>query len=45
MWNVLGSNSDSDSYRLYKAFKDPECLYIVTEACLGGNLHNLLKEK
>uniref|UniRef100_A0A3P8WBI1 cGMP-dependent protein kinase n=1 Tax=Cynoglossus semilaevis TaxID=244447 RepID=A0A3P8WBI1_CYNSE len=31
--------------RLYKAFKDPECLYIVTEACLGGNLHNLLKEK
>ncbi|XP_074525807.1 cGMP-dependent protein kinase 1 [Halichoeres trimaculatus] len=31
--------------RLYKMFKDTECLYILTEACLGGDLSSLLKDK
>ncbi|XP_034547972.1 cGMP-dependent protein kinase 1 isoform X2 [Notolabrus celidotus] len=31
--------------RLYKTFRDPECLYILTEACLGGDLCSLLKDK
>ncbi|XP_029366296.1 cGMP-dependent protein kinase 1-like [Echeneis naucrates] len=30
--------------RLYKTFVDPECLYILTEACLGGDLCSLLKD-
>ncbi|XP_029295480.1 cGMP-dependent protein kinase 1 isoform X2 [Cottoperca gobio] len=31
--------------RLHKTFRDAECLYILTEACLGGDLCNLLKDK
>ncbi|XP_047237913.1 cGMP-dependent protein kinase 1 isoform X1 [Girardinichthys multiradiatus] len=31
--------------RLYKTFRDAEHLYNLTEACLGGNLSCLLKEK
>ncbi|XP_031160944.1 cGMP-dependent protein kinase 1 isoform X1 [Sander lucioperca] len=31
--------------RLHKTFRDAECLYILTEACLGGDLCSLLKEK
>ncbi|KAM4745172.1 cGMP-dependent protein kinase 1 [Anableps anableps] len=31
--------------RLYKTFRDAEHLYSLTEACLGGNLSRLLKEK
>ncbi|KAM9744579.1 cGMP-dependent protein kinase 1 [Menidia menidia] len=31
--------------RLHKAFRDAEQLYILTEACLGGDLSALLKEK
>ncbi|XP_018523812.1 cGMP-dependent protein kinase 1 isoform X1 [Lates calcarifer] len=31
--------------RLHKTFRDPECLYILTEACLGGDLCSLLKDK
>lgn len=32
-------------HRVYKIFRDPEQLYILTEACLGGNLSSLVKEK
>ncbi|KAM9391496.1 cGMP-dependent protein kinase 1 [Pholidichthys leucotaenia] len=31
--------------RLYRIFKDAEHLYILTEACLGGDLSSLLQEK
>lgn len=31
--------------RLHKTFKDAEHLYILTEACLGGDLFHLLKDK
>nr|XP_020450221.1 cGMP-dependent protein kinase 1-like [Monopterus albus] len=31
--------------RLHKSFRDSECLYILTEACLGGDLSCLLKDK
>ncbi|XP_040898400.1 cGMP-dependent protein kinase 1 isoform X1 [Toxotes jaculatrix] len=31
--------------RLHRIFRDPECLYILTEACLGGDLCTLLKDK
>ncbi|XP_068460931.1 cGMP-dependent protein kinase 1 isoform X1 [Clinocottus analis] len=31
--------------RLHKTFRDVECLYILTEACLGGDLYSLLKDK
>ncbi|XP_071338674.1 cGMP-dependent protein kinase 1 [Trachinotus anak] len=31
--------------RLHKTFRDPACLYILTEACLGGDLCSLLKDK
>ncbi|XP_022608313.1 cGMP-dependent protein kinase 1-like [Seriola dumerili] len=31
--------------RLHKIFRDPECLYSLTEACLGGDLCSLLKDK
>uniref|UniRef100_A0A7N9AVI0 cGMP-dependent protein kinase n=1 Tax=Mastacembelus armatus TaxID=205130 RepID=A0A7N9AVI0_9TELE len=31
--------------RLHKTFRDNECLYILTEACLGGDLCSLLKDK
>ncbi|RVE68422.1 hypothetical protein OJAV_G00091250 [Oryzias javanicus] len=31
--------------RFYKIFRDPEQLYILTEACLGGNLSSFVKEK
>ncbi|XP_075960970.1 cGMP-dependent protein kinase 1 isoform X1 [Anarhichas minor] len=31
--------------RLHKLFRDAECLYILTEACLGGDLYSLLKDK
>ncbi|KAM6931400.1 cGMP-dependent protein kinase 1 [Xenentodon cancila] len=31
--------------RVYKTFQDADQLYILTEACLGGDLSNLLKDK
>ncbi|XP_036952982.1 cGMP-dependent protein kinase 1 isoform X1 [Acanthopagrus latus] len=31
--------------RLYKTFRDADCLYVLTEACLGGDLCSLLKDK
>ncbi|XP_039658322.1 cGMP-dependent protein kinase 1-like [Perca fluviatilis] len=31
--------------RLHKTFSDAECLYVLTEACLGGDLCSLLKDK
>ncbi|XP_034726767.1 cGMP-dependent protein kinase 1 [Etheostoma cragini] len=31
--------------RLHKTFRDAECLYFLTEACLGGDLCSLLKDK
>ncbi|KAM7017710.1 cGMP-dependent protein kinase 1 [Tautogolabrus adspersus] len=31
--------------RLHKTFRDTECLYILTEACLGGDLCSLLKDR
>ncbi|XP_059193259.1 cGMP-dependent protein kinase 1 [Centropristis striata] len=31
--------------RLHKTFRDTGCLYILTEACLGGDLCSLLKDK
>ncbi|XP_068994902.1 cGMP-dependent protein kinase 1 [Embiotoca jacksoni] len=31
--------------RLHKTFRDAERLYILAEACLGGDLYSLLKEK
>ncbi|XP_033182046.1 cGMP-dependent protein kinase 1 isoform X2 [Anabas testudineus] len=31
--------------RLHKTFRDTECLYILTEACLGGDLCSLLRDK
>ncbi|KAF3695950.1 cGMP-dependent protein kinase 1 [Channa argus] len=31
--------------RMYKTFIDSECLYILTEACLCGDLCSVLKEK
>nr|XP_046243097.1 cGMP-dependent protein kinase 1 isoform X2 [Scatophagus argus] len=30
--------------RLHKTFRDAECLYILTEACLGGDLSSLLRD-
>ncbi|XP_060928051.1 cGMP-dependent protein kinase 1 [Limanda limanda] len=31
--------------RLHKTFRDAECLYMLTEACLGGDLFSLLTDK
>lgn len=31
--------------RLHKTFQDAECLYMLTEACLHGDLYSLLKDK
>ncbi|XP_049906886.1 cGMP-dependent protein kinase 1 isoform X1 [Epinephelus moara] len=31
--------------RLHKTFRDAECLYVLTEACLGGDLNSLLKDE
>ncbi|KAM3611312.1 uncharacterized protein V6R79_016367 [Siganus canaliculatus] len=31
--------------RLHKTFGDADCLYVLTEACLGGNLRSLLKDQ
>ncbi|XP_022055589.1 cGMP-dependent protein kinase 1 [Acanthochromis polyacanthus] len=31
--------------RLHKTFRDAENVYVLTEACLGGDLSSLLKEK
>ncbi|XP_054629258.1 cGMP-dependent protein kinase 1 isoform X2 [Dunckerocampus dactyliophorus] len=31
--------------RLHKTFRDAECLYMLTEACLHGDLYSLLKDK
>ncbi|KAM9810947.1 cGMP-dependent protein kinase 1 [Neosynchiropus ocellatus] len=31
--------------RSYKTFRDAECLYVLMEACLHGDLHSLLKER
>uniref|UniRef100_A0A8D3D3D6 cGMP-dependent protein kinase 1-like n=1 Tax=Scophthalmus maximus TaxID=52904 RepID=A0A8D3D3D6_SCOMX len=30
---------------LHKTFRDPECLYMLTEACLGGDLYGYLDER
>uniref|UniRef100_A0A672IK82 cGMP-dependent protein kinase n=1 Tax=Salarias fasciatus TaxID=181472 RepID=A0A672IK82_SALFA len=42
---VLMETCCSFIVRLYKTFRDPERLYFLTEACLGGDLLSLLKEK
>ncbi|XP_041756904.1 cGMP-dependent protein kinase 1 isoform X3 [Coregonus clupeaformis] len=31
--------------RLHRTFRDAKCLYMLTEACLGGELWNLLKDR
>ncbi|KAM7391854.1 hypothetical protein PAMP_022509 [Pampus punctatissimus] len=31
--------------RLHKTFRDEECLYMLTEACLRGGLYSLLRDK
>ncbi|XP_040928394.1 cGMP-dependent protein kinase 1 isoform X2 [Betta splendens] len=31
--------------RLHKTFRDTECLYVLTEACLGGDLRHVLTDK
>uniref|UniRef100_A0A668AZI6 Protein kinase cGMP-dependent 1 n=1 Tax=Myripristis murdjan TaxID=586833 RepID=A0A668AZI6_9TELE len=31
--------------RLYRTFRDAKCLYMLTEACLGGDLWSLLKDR
>lgn len=33
------------THRLHKTFRDTECLYILTEACLGGDLRHVLTDK
>lgn len=32
-------------HRLYKTFRDAECLFSLTEACLGGSLSSLLADR
>lgn len=32
------------AHRLYKTFRDAECLFSLTEACLGGSLSSLLPD-
>ncbi|CAN9513376.1 unnamed protein product [Ophioblennius macclurei] len=43
--HILTETRCSFIVRLYKIFRDPERLYFLTEACLGGDLSSLLKEK
>ncbi|XP_039477055.1 cGMP-dependent protein kinase 1 isoform X1 [Oreochromis aureus] len=43
--HILMETHCSFIVRLHKTFKDAEHLYVLTEACLGGDLSNLLKDK
>uniref|UniRef100_A0A3Q4I6Q9 cGMP-dependent protein kinase n=1 Tax=Neolamprologus brichardi TaxID=32507 RepID=A0A3Q4I6Q9_NEOBR len=43
--HILMETSCSFIVRLHNTFKDAERLYVLTEACLGGDLSNLLKDK
>ena len=31
--------------RLYQTFRDADCLYMLLEACLGGDLWTLLRDR
>uniref|UniRef100_I3K0W5 Protein kinase cGMP-dependent 1 n=1 Tax=Oreochromis niloticus TaxID=8128 RepID=I3K0W5_ORENI len=42
--HILMETHCSFIVRLHKTFKDAEHLYVLTEACLGGDLSNLLKD-
>ncbi|XP_061134744.1 cGMP-dependent protein kinase 1 [Syngnathus typhle] len=43
--NILMDAACPFLVRLLKTFQDAECLYMLTEACLHGDLYNLLKDK
>ncbi|XP_049619653.1 cGMP-dependent protein kinase 1 [Syngnathus scovelli] len=43
--NILMDAACPFLVRLHKTFQDAECLYMLTEACLHGDLYNLLKDK
>ncbi|XP_005922722.2 cGMP-dependent protein kinase 1 isoform X2 [Haplochromis burtoni] len=43
--HILMETCCSFIVRLHNTFKDAERLYVLTEACLGGDLSNLLKDK
>ncbi|XP_019741103.1 cGMP-dependent protein kinase 1 [Hippocampus comes] len=43
--NILMDAACPFLVRLHKTFQDAECLYMLTEACLHGDLYSLLKDK
>ncbi|XP_061529451.1 cGMP-dependent protein kinase 1 isoform X4 [Phycodurus eques] len=43
--NILMDSACPFLVRLHKAFQDAKCIYMLTEACLHGDLYGLLKEK
>ncbi|XP_061623319.1 cGMP-dependent protein kinase 1 isoform X2 [Phyllopteryx taeniolatus] len=43
--NILMDSACPFIVRLHKAFRDAKCIYMLTEACLHGDLYGLLKEK